>query len=98
MFVVPVKGVISGRAQGLRDSPEKHQISGNVNSSVTATKHLLATTIKSIALLRLGLSMLCSKIFQLFFLAILFYLTYYSQNYAHNSYDYTSDTDNLCTI
>ena len=36
---------------------------------------------------QVGLSLLCSKIFRLFFLALHFFLTYYSQNYAHNFYD-----------
>jgi len=35
---------------------------------------------------QVGLILLCSKIFLLCFLEFLFFLAYYSQNYAHNSY------------
>ena len=48
--------------------------------------------------MQLGLSLLCSKRFRLFFLAILFFLTYYSQNYAHNSYDSPNYAHNLLTV
>ena len=45
-----------------------------------------------------GLTLLCSKTFQLFFLAILsFFLNYYSQNYARNSYDSPNYVHNLAT-